>query len=105
MAACVRELSESLIGKNADEIEDAFQMLYRGGFYRGGPVLSSAVSGIEQAMWDIVGKARQLPVHMLLGGKVRDQIEVYRWIGGDQPHDTAAPPRWKRCRRGIIRSR
>ena len=87
--ACVRELTEQLIGKDATQIEDAFQMLYRGGFYRGGPILTSAISGLEQAMWDIKGKALGVPVHELLGGKVRDQIEVYRWIGGDHPRNTA----------------
>lgn len=87
--ACVRELAEQLIGKNAGQIEDAFQMLYRGGFYRGGPILTSALSGLEQAMWDIKGKALGVPVHELLGGKVRDRIEVYRWIGGDHPRNTA----------------
>ncbi len=90
VAACVHEMIPSLIGKSAGDIEDAFQMLYRTGFYRGGPVLTSAISGIEQAMWDIKGKFHGVPVYDLLGGKVRERIEVYRWIGGDQPRDTAA---------------
>ncbi len=93
VAACVREMAQVLIGKSAGEIEDAFQMLYRGGFYRGGPVLTSAISGLEQAMWDILGKFHGVPVHELLGGKVRDRIEVYRWIGGDHPRDVAAQAR------------
>ena len=90
VAACVREMSEALIGKSAEEIEDTFQMLYRNGFYRGGPVLTSALSGIEQAMWDIKGKAHGMSVYQMLGGKCRDRIQVYRWIGGDHPRDTAA---------------
>jgi len=89
VAACVKEMSERLIGKSAGEIEDTFQMLYRTGFYRGGPILTSAISGIEQAMWDIKGKYHNMPVYEFLGGKVRDRIEVYRWIGGDHPRDTA----------------
>ncbi len=89
VAACVKEMSQHLIGKSAGEIEDTFQMLYRTGFYRGGPVLTSAISGIEQAMWDIKGKYHNMPVYEFLGGKVRDRIEVYRWIGGDHPRDTA----------------
>jgi galactonate dehydratase len=93
VAACVREMSPLLIGKSACNIEDAFQMLYRGGFYRGGPVLTSALSGIEQAMWDIKGKYHNVPVYDLLGGKVRDRIEVYRWIGGDRPGDVAEAAR------------
>ena len=89
VAACVREMSEALIGKSAEEIEETFQMLYRTGFYRGGPVLTSALSGIEQAMWDIKGKAHGMSVYQMLGGKCRDRIQVYRWIGGDHPRDTA----------------
>lgn len=89
VAACVREMSDALIGKSAEEIEDTFQMLYRTGFYRGGPVLTSALSGIEQAMWDIKGKAHGMSVYQMLGGKCRDRIQVYRWIGGDHPRDTA----------------
>jgi galactonate dehydratase len=89
VAACVREMIPFLIGKSAGEVEDVFQMLYRTGFYRGGPILTSAISGIEQAMWDIKGKFYNAPVYDLLGGKVRDRIEVYRWIGGDHPRDTA----------------
>ena len=89
VAACVKEMIPMLIGKSAGDIEDAFQMLYRAGFYRGGPILTSAISGIEQAMWDIKGKFLGVPVYELLGGKVRDRIEVYRWIGGDHPRDTA----------------
>lgn len=87
--ACVEELSEYVIGRSAMEIEDIFQVLYRGGFYRGGPVLTSAVSGIEQALWDIKGKAHGLPVYEFLGGKVRDRIQVYCWIGGDRPSNVA----------------
>ena len=93
--AAVKELSTYLIGKDPFEIEDTFQTLYRGGFYRGGPVLSSAISGIEQSLWDIKGKALNLPVYELLGGKVRDQIQVYCWIGGDRPDDTAAAAKEK----------
>lgn len=89
VAAAVKELGEQLIGHSATDVEDAFQMMYRGGFYRGGPILSSAMSGIEQAMWDIKGKDLGVPVYELLGGKVRDRIQVYRWIGGDHPRNTA----------------
>lgn len=90
VAAAVKEYGEQLIGHDASHIEDAVQMMYRGGFYRGGPVLSSAMSGIEQAMWDIKGKYLGVPVYDLLGGKVRDRIQVYRWIGGDRPRDVVA---------------
>lgn len=60
-------------------------MLSKGGFYRGGPILSSAVAGIDQALWDIAGKAYGAPVYALLGGPVRDEVRVYAWVGGDEP--------------------
>ena len=93
VATCVQEMGSALIGHDAGEIEDVFQMLYRGSFYRGGPVLTSAISGIEQALWDIKGKYHNLPVYAFLGGKVRDRVEVYRWIGGDHPRDVGAQAR------------
>jgi galactonate dehydratase len=85
--AAVNELSCYLIGRDASKIEDIWQILYRGGFYRGGPILTSAMSGIDEALWDIKGKATGLPVHDLLGGSVRDKIMIYQWIGGDRPAD------------------
>ncbi|MDZ7801434.1 MAG: galactonate dehydratase [Trueperaceae bacterium] len=89
----VLELEEMLIGSDPFRIEDFFQMAYRGGFYRGGPVLTSAISGIEQALWDIKGKALGVPVYELLGGAARDRIQVYTWIGGDRPQDIRAAAR------------
>jgi galactonate dehydratase len=89
VAAAVDELSDYLIGKDPRHIEDHWQVLYRGGFYRGGPILMSALAGIDQALWDIHGKALNQPVHKLLGGPVRERIRVYSWIGGDRPADTA----------------
>lgn len=80
---------DRLIGASADRIEDAWQTLYRLGFYRGGPVLMSAISGIDQALWDIKGRKLGVPVWELLGGQVRDRIDVYAWIGGDRPGDVA----------------
>lgn len=90
---CIEELSDCLIGKDAGRIEDLWQVMYRGGFYRGGPVLTSAMSGIEQALWDIKGKRHGVPVYELLGGAVRDRMRVYAWIGGDRPEETAAAAR------------
>ncbi|HEY0661669.1 MAG TPA: galactonate dehydratase [Lysobacter sp.] len=89
VAAAVDELSDYLIGKDPRLIEDHWNVMYRGGFYRGGPILMSALAGIDQALWDIHGKALGVPVHALLGGQVRDRIRVYSWIGGDRPADTA----------------
>ena len=87
--ACVKELMDNyLIGKTALDINDHWNMLYRGGFYRGGPILMSALSGIDQALWDIKGKFLNVPVYELLGGKCRNSIKAYSWIGGDRPSDT-----------------
>ncbi|KJK42909.1 galactonate dehydratase, partial [Lentzea aerocolonigenes] len=83
--AAVHELSELVIGQDPLRVEDMWQVLRRGGFYRGGPVLSSALSGYDHALWDIAGKARGLPVHELLGGPVRDRVRTYSWVGGDRP--------------------
>ncbi|MFW6189106.1 MAG: galactonate dehydratase [Planctomycetota bacterium] len=84
VAAAVREMGRYLVGKDPRRIEHHWQALYRGGFYRGGPVLTSALSGIEQAMWDVKGKALGVPAHELLGGRVRDQIRVYCHVNWSQ---------------------
>lgn len=89
VAAAVQELSDYLIGKDPRHIEDLWNVMYRGSFYRGGPVLMSAIAGVDQALWDIKGKHLGVPVHELLGGPVRERIRVYSWIGGDRPADTA----------------
>jgi galactonate dehydratase len=81
----VEQLSELLIGKDALRIEDHWQVMTKGSFYRGGPILASAVAGLDQALWDIAGKHFGAPVHQLLGGPVRDRIRVYGWVGGDEP--------------------
>lgn len=93
VAAVVDELSDYLIGKDPFLIEDHWTVLYRAGFYRGGGLHMSALAGIDQALWDIKGKAFGVPVYQLLGGKLRDRIRVYSWIGGDRPADTAAAAR------------
>ena len=90
VAAAVEELGDYLIGKDPRHIEDHWTVLYRGGFYRGGGIHMSALAGIDQALWDIKGKALGVPVSDLLGGPVRDRIRVYSWIGGDRPSETAA---------------
>jgi len=87
--ACVDEMEEYLLGKDPRNIEDIWSMLYRAGFYRGGPIIMSAISGIDQALWDIKGKEFGAPVWQLMGGKCRDKMKVYCWIGGDRPDDVA----------------
>lgn len=78
--AAVQEMARTLVGEDPTRIEHLWQRYYRGSFYRGGPILMSALSGIEQALWDIKGKAANLPVHELLGGRVRDRIRLYGWL-------------------------
>ena len=82
-------LKDRFIGHDAYAIEDIWQVAYRGGFYRGGAVLMSALAGLEQALWDLKGKSLGLPVWQMLGGKVRDKIRAYAWIGGDRPGEIA----------------
>lgn len=89
VATAVEELSDYLIGKDPSLIEDHWTVMYRGGFYRGGGLHMSAIAGIDQALWDIKGKTLGVPIHQLLGGKLRQNIRVYSWIGGDRPADTA----------------
>lgn len=88
--AAVHELGEALIGQDPARINDLWQVMYRGGFYRGGPILMSAIAGIDQALWDIKGKTLGVPVWQLLGGLVRDKIKAYNWVGGDRPADVIA---------------
>lgn len=83
VAAAVHEIGRYLIGQDPRRIEHHWQAIYRGQFYRGGPVLCSALSGIEQALWDIVGKWVGQPVHQLLGGATRDRIRMYGWVHGE----------------------
>ncbi|MGS2618421.1 galactonate dehydratase [Micromonospora sp. LZ34] len=87
--SAVEVLAEYLVGEDPLRIEQHWQVLTKGGFYRGGPVLSSAVAGLDQALWDIAGQAYGVPVHALLGGAVRDRVRVYSWIGGDEPGEVA----------------
>lgn len=87
--AAVSELMDQIIGENPCNIEGLWNQMYRSSFYRGGPILMSAIAGIDQALWDIKGKYYNAPVHQLLGGKAREKIKVYSWIGGDRPSDVA----------------
>ncbi|WP_300381689.1 galactonate dehydratase [Clostridium sp.] len=80
------EMGKRIIGRNPFEIERIWQELHRS-FFRGGPINGTIISGIEIALWDIKGKALNVPVYELLGGAARDRIMVYSWIGGDRPDD------------------
>lgn len=82
-------LRDRFVDHDARRIEDIWQIAYRGGFYRGGAVMMSALSGLDQALWDLNGKASNLPAWQMLGGRVRDKVRAYAWIGGDRPHEAA----------------
>ncbi len=84
---CVHELGRMIIGQDPRRIEHLWQTMFRGSFYRGGPVIMSAISGIEHALWDILGKSLNVPVYQLLGGHVRDRIRVYGHLGTEGPND------------------
>ena len=89
----VAELSRFLIGQDSNRIEHLWQLMFRGDFYRGGPVMTSAISGIDQALWDLKGKRLGVPVYELLGGAVRDKIRMYRGVGyggGESPTEGLA---------------
>ncbi|PYH93563.1 enolase C-terminal domain-like protein [Aspergillus ellipticus CBS 707.79] len=83
----LNEIIARVVGYEADDIEHIWQTIWRLGFYRGGPVFLSALSGIDIALWDLKGRRLGVPVYQLLGGKVRNKIQVYAWIGGDRPSD------------------
>jgi galactonate dehydratase len=85
--AVFEALRDRFVGADPRAIEDIWQIGYRAGFYRGGPVLMSALSGLDQALWDLNGKLNGLPVWRMLGGKVRDRVRAYAWIGGDRPDE------------------
>ena len=87
--AAVHEMKDYIIGKSAENVEEIWQTLYRGAFYRGGAILTSAMSGIDQALWDIKGKAHNMPVYDFFGGSVKNKMKVYCWVGGDRPYDVA----------------
>jgi galactonate dehydratase len=79
--AAVEEIAPYLIGKDPRRVAHHWQAIYRHAFYRGGPLLTSALSGIDQALWDIKGKALGVPVYELLGGRTRDRVRVYAHAG------------------------
>ena len=97
VAGAFVSLRDRFIGHDPDHIEDIWQIAYRGGFYRGGPVLMSALSGLDQALWDMKGKRLGIPVWQMLGGCVRTHVPVYAWIGGDRPADVGDAARVRKA--------
>lgn len=85
----IEELKPVLIGADPTRIEHLWQTMYCTTFYRGGPILTACISGIEQALWDIKGKQLGVPVYELLGGRCRDKVRMYAHAGGDTPEECA----------------
>ncbi len=83
-ATAVQEIEPYLVGKDPRRVVHHWQAIYRHAFYRGGPILTSALSGIDQALWDIKGKALGVPVYELLGGPTRDRVRVYTHAGSPE---------------------
>lgn len=92
-ATAVRELEPYLLGKDPRRVVHHWQAMYRHAFYRGGPILTSALSGVEQALWDIAGKSAGMPVHAMLGGPTRERIRMYIGVGGGTPEEAARSAR------------
>lgn len=97
----IREMGRWLVGQDPRRIEYIWQNLHRGGFYRGGPVHGSALSGIDMALWDLLGRSLGVPVHQLLGGRVRDRIRMYAWTDAGTADDYVNSVRDVRDGRGL----
>src|SRR5262249_57037077 len=90
--ACVMDLKDLILGSDPMQVEHLYQLMYIGSFYRGGPVMGSAISGIDQALWDIRGKVMNMPVYEMLGGPIDSR--------GGRRYDPASP-----CARAEARER
>src|SRR5579875_2862541 len=91
VATCVTDLSRRLVGEDPARIQHLWQRLFRHSFWRGGVIQMTALSGIEQALWDIKGKVAGMPVYELLGGACRDRVRLYaNGPRGETPEEIAA---------------
>src|SRR5579859_3141954 len=76
-------VAPTLIGRDAHQIEDLWQFLYRGAYWRRGPVTMSAIAAVDTALWDIKAKAAGMPLYQLLGGACREGVRVYGHANGE----------------------
>ncbi|MCB0632110.1 MAG: galactonate dehydratase [Saprospiraceae bacterium] len=104
-AEAVKEIGKYLIGKDPRRIIHHWQAIYRHSFYRGGPILTSALSGVEQALWDIKGKALGVPIYELLGGPTRDRIRVYAHARTPEAIRQAREEGYTAFKTGVLNSR
>ena len=95
IVTALKELEPYLLGKDPTRVVHHWQAMYKHAFYRGGPVLTSALSGVEHALWDLAGKAVGLPVYKLLGGPLRDRIKVYAHCRGESVDELVSDARSK----------
>ena len=89
IAGCIEHWREILIGQDPLRIEHLWQRLYRGGFFKGGQIVTATLSAIDIALWDILGKVLDVPVYQLLGGKCREKVVAYAHVNGDSPRAVA----------------
>jgi galactonate dehydratase len=104
-AVAVEEIAPYLVGKDPRRVVHHWQAIYRHAFYRGGPILTSALSGIDQALWDIKGKALGVPVYELLGGPTRDRVRVYEHVKTPQDVKTAVKKGFRALKTGVYKRR
>jgi mannonate dehydratase len=89
VAAIDKSLNDFCVGKDVDNIEDLWQSTYQSSYWRNGPVLNNALSGLDQALWDIKGKRANMPLYQLLGGKCRFAVDCYAHASGNSPEEVA----------------
>ncbi len=99
----LEHIKEYLVGKNPLNVEQHFHNIYRDAYWRGGPVLMSALSAVEMALWDILGKYLNVPVYQLLGGKVNDRVRIYvnGWFAGAREPKEFAEKAKQAVKRGV----
>lgn len=89
VAAIDKYLNDFCVGRDVDNIEDLWQATYQSSYWRNGPVLNNALSGLDQALWDIKGKRANMPVYQLLGGKCRFAVDCYAHASGKSPDEVS----------------